>query len=44
MGKPSDALYHYKHFLDVWKNADEDQPKLSDARGRVAALEAAGSM
>jgi len=44
MGKPSDALYHYKHFLDVWKNADEDQPKLSDVRGRVAALEAAGSM
>jgi tetratricopeptide (TPR) repeat protein len=44
LGKTSDALNHYRHFLDVWKSADEDQPKLADARGRVAALEAAGSM
>jgi tetratricopeptide (TPR) repeat protein len=44
MGKSAEALVSYRQFLKVWKDADEDQAKLTDARARVAALEAAGSM
>jgi len=44
LGKPTEALREYQSFLDIWKNADEDQPKLVDARERAAALESAGSM
>jgi tetratricopeptide (TPR) repeat protein/tRNA A-37 threonylcarbamoyl transferase component Bud32 len=44
LGQPAEALEHYRRFLDIWNSADEDQPKLADARARVAALEAAGSM
>jgi tetratricopeptide (TPR) repeat protein/tRNA A-37 threonylcarbamoyl transferase component Bud32 len=44
LGRASDAMEHYRAFLDVWKFADEDQPKLADARARLAALKAAGSM
>jgi hypothetical protein len=38
------ALENYERFLELWENADEDQPKLIDAKARVAALKAAGSM
>jgi tetratricopeptide (TPR) repeat protein len=44
LGRPSEALEPYRYFLHAWKSADEDQPKLADARERLAALEAAGSM
>jgi tetratricopeptide (TPR) repeat protein/tRNA A-37 threonylcarbamoyl transferase component Bud32/TolB-like protein len=44
LGKPTQALEQYRVFLEAWKNADPDQPKLVEARERKAALEAAGSM
>lgn len=44
LGQSGRALDYYGIFLDIWKNADEDQPPLIDARARVAALEASGSM
>ena len=44
LGQSSEALGYYRKFLNIWKDADEDQPKLADARERLAALEASGSM
>ncbi len=44
LGQSSEALENYRKFLNIWKDADEDQPKLADARERLAALEASGSM
>ena len=33
------ALSHYRAFMDLWKDADPElQPKVTDARQRVAAL------
>jgi serine/threonine protein kinase/tetratricopeptide (TPR) repeat protein len=43
-GEASRALASYRRFLEIWQYADEDQTVLGDARARVAALEAAGSM
>ena len=44
LGQATLALEQYKKFLDIWKNADEDQADLIEAKARVAALTAAGSM
>jgi serine/threonine protein kinase/tetratricopeptide (TPR) repeat protein len=44
LGRATLALEHYEKFLDMWKNADEDQADLIDARARVEVLTAAGSM
>jgi tetratricopeptide (TPR) repeat protein len=43
-GEASRALARYRKFLELWEHADEDQTALGDARARVAALEAAGTM
>jgi tetratricopeptide (TPR) repeat protein len=38
-GQRDKALAHYRTFLDLWKDADPElQPKVTDARQRVAAL------
>ena len=38
-GQHDKALAHYRVFLDLWKDADPElQPKVTDARQRVAAL------
>jgi tetratricopeptide (TPR) repeat protein len=38
-GQRDRALAHYRVFLDLWKDADPElQPKVTDARQRVAAL------
>jgi tetratricopeptide (TPR) repeat protein len=44
LGKTKAALESYRAFLDLWSGADEDRPRLLEARARVAALESAGSM
>ncbi|MCK4774504.1 MAG: tetratricopeptide repeat protein, partial [Candidatus Krumholzibacteria bacterium] len=44
LGQATLALENYKRFLEIWKDADEDQADLIDAKARVAALTAAGSM
>ncbi|MCK5406696.1 MAG: tetratricopeptide repeat protein, partial [Candidatus Krumholzibacteria bacterium] len=44
LGQATLALENYKKFLDIWKDADEDQADLIEAKARVAALTAAGSM
>ncbi len=37
-GETEKAINEYKKFLDLWKNADEDQPDLIDAKRRLAQL------
>jgi tetratricopeptide (TPR) repeat protein len=37
-GKTEKAKEYYKEFLDIWKEADEDLPELSDAKKRLANL------
>ena len=38
-GEHDKALAHYRAFIDLWKDADPElQPKVTDARQRVAAL------
>jgi len=38
-GQREKALAHYRTFIELWKNADPElQPKVTDARQRVAAL------
>ena len=38
-GQRDKALAHYRTFIDLWKDADPElQPKVTDARQRVAAL------
>jgi len=38
-GQRDKALSHYRAFIDLWKDADPElQPKVTDARQRVAAL------
>ena len=39
MGKPEQAIQHYRVFIDLWKNADPElQPRVADARKRLARL------
>jgi tetratricopeptide (TPR) repeat protein len=37
-GKPDEAVSLYRKFLDLWKDADPDNPELSVARARLALL------
>ncbi|MCX5752805.1 MAG: protein kinase [Candidatus Krumholzibacteria bacterium] len=37
-GKPTEALDHYRIFLQYWRDADPGLPELIDAKARVAAL------
>ena len=38
-GQREKALEHYRAFIELWKDADPElQPKVTDARQRVAAL------
>jgi tetratricopeptide (TPR) repeat protein len=37
------ALNAYSQFLEIWKDADPDEPRPAEARARVAALSAQGS-
>lgn len=37
-GLTAKAMARYKHFLNVWMNADPDWPELSDAKARLARL------
>jgi serine/threonine protein kinase/tetratricopeptide (TPR) repeat protein len=38
-GQIDKAISEHKKFLDIWKNADEDQPDFIDAKKRLARLE-----
>jgi tetratricopeptide (TPR) repeat protein len=44
LGDVAHATSTYQRFLDIWQNGDEDLADLIDAKARVAALQAAGSM
>jgi tetratricopeptide (TPR) repeat protein len=37
-GRPEEAATHYRKFLELWKDADPDNPELSDARARLDLL------
>lgn len=37
-GKPDEATAHYRNFLELWKDADPDNPELSVASTRLALL------
>ena len=37
-GKTDEAAAHYRKFLELWKDADPDNPELSDARARLDML------
>ena len=37
-GDRSQAIKNYQEFLKMWKNADEDLPKLIDAKERLSKL------
>ena len=37
-GEKQKAIDRYKHFLEVWKDADPDIPELIDAKKRLVAL------
>ena len=39
-GLEAKAIQQYEKFLDIWKNADADQPELIDAKKRLARLKA----
>ncbi len=39
-GDRTKAINEYRKFLDIWKNADPDQPQLIDAKRRLAKLKA----
>ena len=36
--QPEKAIKEYEKFLELWKNADKDQPELIDAKKRLAVL------
>jgi tetratricopeptide (TPR) repeat protein len=36
--RKSKAVQHYKKFLEIWKNADEGLPELTDAKKRLKTL------
>ncbi len=38
MKRPADAMKEYAKFLEMWSEADEGLPQLTDARNRIAAL------
>jgi len=40
MGNNEQAIKYYRHFVDIWKNADEDIPLLQDAKLRLISSEA----
>ena len=40
MGNNEQAIKYYRHFVDIWENADEGIPALLDAKSRLATLEA----
>jgi tetratricopeptide (TPR) repeat protein/predicted Ser/Thr protein kinase len=43
-GNRSRASYHYRRFVDLWKNADPElQPRVAAARNRIAALQGAAN-
>jgi tetratricopeptide (TPR) repeat protein/tRNA A-37 threonylcarbamoyl transferase component Bud32 len=44
LGKVALAIEQYERLLDMWKGADKDHYRLVDARARLEALRAAGSM
>jgi serine/threonine protein kinase/Tfp pilus assembly protein PilF len=37
-GARSEAVAHYRRFLDLWKDADPGQPEVEDAKARLKAL------
>jgi tetratricopeptide (TPR) repeat protein len=37
-GKQDEAVTHYQKFLELWQDADPDNPELSDARNRLGFL------
>jgi hypothetical protein len=37
-GDTASALAAYREFMEVWKDADEDQPLLRDAEARLVKL------
>ena len=37
-GETRPALDAYSKFLEIWREADPDEPRLAEARGRIAAL------
>jgi len=41
MNRPEDAAREYGRFLEMWSQADEGLPQLTDARKRLAAIEGA---
>ena len=37
-GMKGKAVEHYKQFIEIWKNADENIPELADAKARLRRL------
>ncbi len=37
-GRSAEAIENYQHFLELWKDADQDIPELEDARSQMAGL------